>query len=263
MAFWKVDKDIARRVPKQGLESSILFSELRERAAALNKGEDWFYVKAEYLEKALNVTKEKRRKLSKLLEASGLIEISRHGKDNRQFYRLIQVSCKPSSAGVPAQLETQPTGELETQPTVLYINKETNNNKETEEASLINLWNKNCKLGHIESISSKAKKGVVEFFKASDEVSPTEAILLLIKEINKVEWLLAQSWSSFSWIFSLESWDAYRKDNTGDGRQYNFMKVMKGKFSDDKTKNTNKNLKTSQHRSSEVNQNLTRSILPS
>ena len=254
MAFWKVDKDIARRVPKQGLEASILFSELRERAVALNKKEDWFYVKAEYLEKALNITKEKRRKLSKLLEASGLIEISRHGKDNRQFYRLIQVSCKPSSAGVPAQLETHPTGELETQPTVLYINKETNNNKETEEASLINLWNKNCKLGRIESISSKAKKGVTEFFKGTDIVEPGEAITLLIREVNKSDFLLSKKWFSFNWIFSLE-----KEDSTGEGKQFNFMKIMGGKFSDDKTKK--KNL-TFQNRNSQTNQNLSVSILP-
>ena len=175
-------------------------------------------------------------------------------KDNKQFYKLPQLSCKPSSAGSPAQLGTQPAGELETSPTHLYINKETEYNKETEEASLINLWNKNCKLGRIESISSKAKKGVTEFFKGTDIVEPGEAITLLIREVNKSDFLLSKKWFSFNWIFSLE-----KEDSTGEGKQFNFMKIMGGKFSDDKTKK--KNL-TFQNRNSQTNQNLSVSILP-
>ena len=265
MAFWKVDKEVARRVPRLGLEASILFSELREREAALKKRENWFYVKAEFLEKALGITKEKRRKLSALLESAKLIEISRHGKDNKQFYKLPQVSCLPSSAGSPAQLETQPAGELETSPTHLYINKETEYNKETEEdlspfkkELLLVCWNDDCKLKGIKVIPKGSIKGVTEFFKGTGELPAAQAIQILIKEINNSEWLLSQRWATFSWIFSLES-----KDSTGDGKQYNFMKAIAGNFND---KTENKNLTSSQrsqHRSSEVNQNLTQSILPS
>jgi hypothetical protein len=257
--FWRVDKEVARRVPRLGLEAAVLYSELRERAKALNKDEESFYVKAEYLEKALGITKEKRRKLSGLLEEAKLIEVSRFGKDNKQFYRVIQVSCKPSSAGTPAELETQPTGELETQPTLYYINKETKLNKETEEEAVSTFqkyWNSFCKLNSIEKVSKSLKNKIIPFM-TLEGLNSAETLEVLVTNINNSVFLLEnrERWATASWCLSVSN-----KDKT----KFNYVGILEGKYTGKYLQEKTGDLASSKlNRNSEKNRGLTAAILPS
>lgn len=255
--FWRVDKEVARRVPRLGLEAAVLYSELRERAKALNKDEESFYVKAEYLEQSLGITKEKRRKLSGLLEEAKLIEISRFGKDNMQFYRVIQVSCKPSSAGTPAQLETQPTGELGLQPTLPYIKKETKLNKETEAVNTFQkYWNSFCKLKPIEKVSKSLKNKIIPFM-TLEGLNSAETLEVLVTNINSSMFLLEnrERWSTASWCLSVSN-----KDKT----KFNYVGILEGKYTGKYLQEKTGDLASSRlNANSEKNRGLTAAILPS
>jgi len=252
--FWRVDKEVARRVPRLGLEASVLYAELRERAKALNKVEESFYVKAEYLEQSLGITKEKRRKLSGLLEEAKLIEISRFGKDNKQFYRVLQVSCNPSSAGNTAELETQPTGELGLQPTLYYINKKTNANKETEVTAVKtfqNYWNSFCKLNPIEKISESLKNKIISFM-SLEGFDSSETLGLLVTNINSSTFLLDNrgGFSTVSWCLSISK---------ADKTKFNYVKIIEGKYLQEKKGDLGF---SKLNHSSEKNRGLTAEILP-